>query len=90
MTGSPVVALNRAVALAETAGPEAALAALDPIDADKRLKSYQPYWAARGHLLARTGRRIDAAEAFRVAIGLTTDEAVRAYLQGQVSALHDG
>ena len=90
MTGSPVVALNRAVALAETAGPEAALAALDPIDADKRLKSYQPYWAARGHLLARTGRRIDAAEAFRVAIGLTTDEAVRAYLQGQLSALHDG
>ena len=90
MTGSPVVALNRAVALAETAGPEAALAALDPIDADKRLKSYQPYWAARGHFLARTGRRIDAAEAFRVAIGLTTDEAVRAYLQGQLSALHDG
>ena len=90
MTGSPVVALNRAVALAETAGPEAALAALDPIDVDKRLKSYQPYWAARGHLLARTGRRIDAAEAFRVAIGLTTDEAVRAYLQGQLSALHDG
>ena len=89
LTRSPVVALNRAVALAETDGPEAALAALEPVAADKRLQSYQPYWAARGHLLARAARRIDAAEAFRIAIGLTTDEAVRAYLQGQLSALHD-
>jgi RNA polymerase sigma-70 factor, ECF subfamily len=90
LTQSPVVALNRAVALAETEGPVVALAALESIAADKRLESYQPYWAARGHLLARTGRRADAAEAFRVAIGLTTDEAVRVYLQAQLAALHDG
>ena len=53
LTGSPVVALNRAVALAEIDGPDAALAALAPLAADKRMHSYQPYWAARGHLLAR-------------------------------------
>jgi RNA polymerase sigma-70 factor (ECF subfamily) len=90
LTRSPVVALNRAVALAETVGPEAALGALEAIAADKRLESYQPYWAARGHLLARTGHRSDAAGAFRIAVGLTTDEAVRAYLQLQLAALHDG
>jgi RNA polymerase sigma-70 factor (ECF subfamily) len=53
------------------------------------MQSYQPYWAARGHLLARTGRRADAADAFRAAIGLTTDDAVTAYLQGQLDGLHD-
>ena len=51
-TRSPVVALNRAVALAEVEGPDAALAAIAPLAADKRMPSYQPYWAARGHLLA--------------------------------------
>ena len=56
LTGSPVVALNRAVALAETDGPAAALAALEPLAADERLAGYQPYWAARGALLARAGR----------------------------------
>ena len=50
LTQSPVVALNRAVALAEIEGPEAALAILDPIADDKRMADYQPYWAARGHL----------------------------------------
>jgi RNA polymerase sigma-70 factor (ECF subfamily) len=89
LTGSPVVALNRAVALSEVDGPESALAALDPLAADKRLQSYQPYWAARGNLLSRAGRRAEAAEALRIAIGLTTDDAVRAYLHAQVSSLHD-
>ncbi len=90
LTRSPVVVLNRAVALAEVDGPEGALAAIEPLAADKRMASYQPSWAARGHLLARAGRRADAAEAFTVAIGLTTDEAVRSYLQTQLAALHDG
>ena len=90
LTGSPVVDLNRAVALAEVDGAEAALSALKPLTADKRMQSYQPYWAARGHLLARSSQRVDAAEAFTVAIGLTTDEAVRAYLEGKLRALQDG
>jgi RNA polymerase sigma-70 factor (ECF subfamily) len=89
LTGSPVVVLNRAVALAEAEGPEAALAAIAPLANDRRMLGYQPYWAARAHLLARTGQRSDAAEAFTVAIGLTTDEAVRAYLQGQRAKLTD-
>jgi RNA polymerase sigma-70 factor (ECF subfamily) len=88
LTRSPVVALNRAVALAEVGGPESALAAMAPLAEDKRMLGYQPYWAARGHLLARTDNRAEAAEAFRIAIGLTTDDAVRSYLQGQLAALH--
>ena len=88
LTGSPVVALNRAVALAEVEGADAALSgAIAQLAGDKRMLSYQPYWAARGHLLARTGRLAEAIEAFTVAIGLTTDEPVRAYLQRQLSAL---
>ena len=86
LTHSPVVVLNRAVALAEIEGPEAALAAIDPLGADKRMLSYQPYWAAKGHLLARTGAHADAAEAYRVAIGLSTDEAVRAYLREKLAS----
>ncbi|MET0273224.1 MAG: DUF6596 domain-containing protein, partial [Phenylobacterium sp.] len=87
LTGSPVVVLNRAVALAEIDGPDAALAAIAPLAEDKRMLGYQPYWAARGHLLAQTGQRAEAKEAFTVAIGLTTDEAVRSYLQGRLAAL---
>jgi RNA polymerase sigma-70 factor (ECF subfamily) len=90
LTASPVVVLNRAAALAETAGPDAALASLDTIAADKRMADYQPYWAARGNLAARAGRRDDAHEALTLAIGLSSDEAVRQYLTGQRSALNDG
>src|SRR5690606_29755665 len=57
LTGSPVVALNRGAALAELEGPAAALAAIVPLSADRRLLSYQPYWATRGHLAALCGRR---------------------------------
>jgi len=89
LTQSPVAALNRAVALAETQGPAAALAELDPIGEDKRMAGYQPYWAARAHLAARAGKRSQAREAFTVAIGLSTDDAVRHYLQGRLTALRD-
>ncbi|UJW87702.1 RNA polymerase sigma factor [Devosia sp. SL43] len=90
MTGSPVVVLNRAAALAETAGPEAGLASLDTIAGDKRMANYQPYWAARGHLAARAGQKDAAYEALTLAIGLSADEAVRQYLIGQRSRLSDG
>src|SRR5262249_14880856 len=55
ITQSPVVAINRAIATAETCGPAAGLAALDRIAIDTRLADYQPYWAARAGLLARPG-----------------------------------
>src|SRR5204863_4357475 len=47
MTGSPVVAINRAIAVAEMRGAPAGLAALNDLEGDARLQQYQPYWAAR-------------------------------------------
>ena len=55
ITGSPVVLINRAIALAETGGAALGLAALDELAADGRLADYQPWWAARARLLAATG-----------------------------------
>lgn len=89
-TQSPVVVLNRAIALAELDGPEAALSSLAPLAADKRMQSYQPYWAALGHLRARTADKEAAIAALTIAIGLTTDPAVRTYLHGRIAALQDG
>ncbi|WP_437745605.1 DUF6596 domain-containing protein [Sorangium sp. So ce1504] len=87
LTGSPVVILNRAVARAEVDGPRAALADLTPLEADKRMLSYQPYWAAKGHLLARAGDTAPAVEALTIAVGLTTDEALKAYLLKRLASL---
>lgn len=79
-TGSVVVAINRAVALAELRGPDVGLRALDGLHADPRLAQYQPYWAARAGLLARSGDS-GAAAAYDRAIGLADDPAVRRFLQ---------
>ena len=81
ITGSPVVAINRAVAIAEARGVPDGLACLDEINDDKRLAQFQPYWAARAALHARAGERAAAAEAYQRAIGLESDPAVRAFLQ---------
>ena len=87
LTGSPVVAINRAVAVAETSGAAAGLLQLDDLATDTRLASYQPYWAARAGLLARSGETTEARAAYRVAIGLEPDPAVRRFLDGQLAAL---
>jgi RNA polymerase sigma-70 factor, ECF subfamily len=87
LTGSPVVAINRAVATAEAEGPAAGLALLDAAAADARLAQYQPYWAARAELLARTGDGTGAEEAYQLAIGLEADPAVRRFLQERRDAL---
>jgi RNA polymerase sigma-70 factor (ECF subfamily) len=87
LTGSPVVAINRAVAVAETRGAAAGLAALDEIASDPRLADYQPYWAARAGLLARTDDIAAAASAYQRAIGLEVDPAVRRFLQDRRAAL---
>ncbi len=81
LTASPVVAVNRAVALGETAGPHAALAALDAHANDAELSLYQPYWAARAEFLSRLGRVGEAGEAYLRAIGLESDPALRRFLQ---------
>jgi RNA polymerase sigma-70 factor, ECF subfamily len=87
ITGSPVVAINRAVATAETRGPAAGLAALDALTSDARLAEYQPYWAARAGLLARSGA-VDAADlAYQRAIGLEADPAVRRFLEQRRDAM---
>jgi RNA polymerase sigma-70 factor (ECF subfamily) len=87
LTRSPVVALNRALAIAERDGADAALDAMPDAARDARLGRYQPYWAARAELLSRAGRRDDAREAYEIAIGLERDEAVRRFLQKRQSAL---
>jgi len=89
IVGSPVVAINRAVALAETEGAVAGLAALYVLGDDKRLNEYQPYWAARAGLLARLGQAPQATEAYDRAIGLERDPAVRRFLQGKRAALRN-
>lgn len=87
LSGSPVVALNRALAIAELHGPSAALAILEALAADGRLVQYQPYWAARASLLAKTLAHREAHDAFDVAIGLSSDPAVRRFLQKRQAAL---
>jgi RNA polymerase sigma-70 factor (ECF subfamily) len=81
ITGSPVVAINRAIVIAGMRGPAAGLAALDAIADDARLREYQPYWAARAELLMRTGEARAADSAYARAIGLEPDPAVRRFLQ---------
>ena len=68
-----------AAAVAEAVGPEAGLAVLDGIDPEA-VCGYQPYWAARAHLLQRLGKTSDAVNAFDRAIGLAEDPAVRHFL----------
>src|SRR5262249_39100575 len=73
---------NRAVARAELDGPRAALADLAPLEADKRMIAYQPYSAARGHLLSPAGDTAAAAHALTVSSGTTTDAAATAARPG--------
>lgn len=80
LADSPVVAINRALAVAEVEGCAVALDLLDGLDGDVRLKEYQPYWAARAQLLAKSGARDAAHHAYDIAIGLERDPAVRRFL----------
>ncbi|WP_405510638.1 RNA polymerase sigma factor [Streptomyces anulatus] len=81
LTPSPVVALNRAVAVAMRDGPGAGLALLDALAGEPRLRAYPPYAVARGDLLGRLGRDGEAAAAYREALELTGTEPERAALR---------
>jgi RNA polymerase sigma-70 factor, ECF subfamily len=83
-----VVALNRAIAVAELRSPAHGLAALDAVDS-ALLEHYQPYHAARADLLARAGRRDPAREAYDRAIELSVNPAERRFLEQQRGALAD-
>jgi len=87
ITDSPVVLINRALAIAELYGPQSAVEALRDIAADERLMQYQPYWAARAELLSKTGANDEAREAYDMAIGLEHEPAVRTFLQKRQAAL---
>src|SRR5262249_24029453 len=86
LTGSPVVAVDRALLSAEHRGAAARFAGTEEIG-DARLSEYQPYWAARAELLAKTKRRAEARHAYDVAVGLERDPAVRRFLQKRQRSL---
>ncbi|MFD7126912.1 MULTISPECIES: RNA polymerase sigma factor [Streptomyces] len=81
LTPSPVVEVNRAVAVAMRDGPGAGLALLDALAGEPRLRAYPPYAVARGDLLGRLGRDGEAAAAYREALELTGTEPERAALR---------
>ncbi len=73
---SPIVALNRAIAVAELDGPEVALGLIDPLPLD----GYHPWHATRAHLLRRLGRTAEARVQYDAALAATGNSAERAYL----------
>jgi len=83
---SPIVALNRAVALAELDGPQVALALVDTLELD----DYHPYHATRADLLRRLGRTADARAAYQRAIELAGNSAEVAYLARRLDQLGPG
>ncbi|HWK92260.1 MAG TPA: DUF6596 domain-containing protein [Luteimicrobium sp.] len=84
---SPVVALNRAVPLAEVHGPAVALAEVDRLARDPRLDRYPYLPALRADLLRRLDRPDDAVEAYREALALTANDAERAFLADRLAGL---
>jgi RNA polymerase sigma-70 factor, ECF subfamily len=80
VAGSPVVALNRAVAVAMVEGPAAGLALMDDLAATGELGGYHLLHAGRADLLRRLGRRPEAAAAYRRALDLTSNPVERAFL----------
>ena len=84
---SPVVALNRAVAVGFEQGPEAGLAALEPLTAEPQLAGYGYLAAARADFLRRLGRNVEARHAYEEALLLTENRAEQAFLAGRLSEI---
>lgn len=80
MTPTPVVAMNRAIALGEVQGPQAALDVLDGLDLDE----YHLFHAARADLLRRLGRRDEARTAYALAASLAVSDAERVFLSNRL------
>jgi RNA polymerase sigma-70 factor (ECF subfamily) len=85
-TGSPVVAMNRAIAVAELHGPEAGIAILDELALD--LEQYRYFHSTRAHLLQRAGRHDEARHAYARALELAQTEPERRFLQDRLAALN--
>ena len=84
---SPVVELNRAVAVAMADGPAAGLVLIDRVAASGQLDDYPYLHAARADLLRRLDRRPEAVDAYRRALDLTATAPERAFLEGRLTAL---
>ena len=83
MTPTPVVAMNRAIALGEVQGPAAALEVLDGLDLD----DYHLFQAARADLLLRLGRHDEASQAYARAATLAATDAERTFLTDHLKAM---
>ena len=82
---SPVVDLNRAVALAQVAGPDVGLAAVDALAADPSLAEYRFLHSTRADFLRRLGRRALALDAYERAVALAQNSAERAFLERRIA-----
>ena len=84
---SPVVALNRAVAVAMVCGPQAALAEIEELERDGRLDGYRYLPATKADLLRRLGRLVQARAAYAEALGLAENAAERSFLAGRIAEM---
>jgi RNA polymerase sigma-70 factor (ECF subfamily) len=89
MMPTPVVELNRAVAVAMADGPDAGLALVDALHGSGALRDYHLLPATRADLLRRLGRRTEAAAEYRAALALTTSDAERRYLERRLAETSD-
>ena len=89
LTQSPVVGVNKALAVAEVEGNDSALAILDELSENSQMSEYQPYWAMRAEVLTRKGDATKARHAYEVAIGLERDPAVQNFLRKRQALLND-
>jgi RNA polymerase sigma-70 factor (ECF subfamily) len=87
---SPVVELNRAVAVAMAEGPDRGLDIVLRLEAGRKLVGYHLLYATKAHLLERLGRRAAAAASYTRALELTTNEVERAHLSGRLERLREG
>ncbi len=85
LTPSPIVALNRAVAVAMRDGPQAGLALLEQLAEEPLLRDHHPYHVACADLLSRLGRKGEAAVAYRRALDLAGTEPERAHLRRKLA-----
>jgi len=90
ITANPMVALNRAVAVAEVHGPAAALDVIARLEGDERISTHHRLDAARGHFLEMAGDRPAARDAFRRAARRTTSIPEQGYLEGRAARLRPG
>jgi RNA polymerase sigma-70 factor (ECF subfamily) len=85
---SPIVSLNRAVAVAMSEGPQAGLKLIDAIQAGNHLENYHLLYAARADLLRRSGAADEAAKNYKRALALVTNESERRFLERRLREVH--